>query len=116
MKFAVRQRGAEWEVRRTRRSMLRRRAMGAAIRAAADVVEIPRKLAVVLTSPFAILSAMLCDLSDVVFASELDAARQYYALTGFDTAQANGDPDRYRQVRIAAGDETWPDEEEDDEE
>lgn len=45
------------------------------------------------------------ELAKAAYGHEQDHARRYYALTGLDPARADGDEDRYREIRIAAGDE-----------
>jgi hypothetical protein len=43
------------------------------------------------------------ELARGTYALEMEHTRKYFALTGLDPARADGDEDRYREVRIAAG-------------
>lgn len=57
-------------------------------------------------------------LSKTAYTFEQEHARRYFALTGLDPARADGDEERYQEIRITAGVEERPsfgfDEDEDD--
>lgn len=53
------------------------------------------------------------EISKASYAMEQEHARRYFALTQLDPARADGDDDRYREVRIAAGAEEREKEDED---
>ena len=67
------------------------------------LIELPEALFRALATLVHVAETFFSKLSIVAFQMELDAARKYFALTGLDLAKANGDDDRYRAVRIAAG-------------
>jgi len=52
--------------------------------------------------PMAIAS-LASECSKAAYALEQEHARRYFALTQLDPARADGDDDRYREIRIAAG-------------
>ena len=52
--------------------------------------------------------AFFQQLSKAAFALEQEHARKYFALTGLDPARADGDDERYMEVRITAGAEERP--------
>jgi hypothetical protein len=54
---------------------------------------------------FKAISDVFDDLSSATFNFEQDAARRYYSLTGVDLGLAVGEPDRYRTIRMSAGEE-----------
>jgi hypothetical protein len=50
-----------------------------------------------------VFEEFFAQLAKSTYALEMEHARKYFALTGLDPARADGDEDRYREVRIAAG-------------
>lgn len=52
--------------------------------------------------PLAVASAA-AECSKATYSLEQEHARRYFALTQLDPARADGDDDRYREIRIAAG-------------
>jgi len=58
-----------------------------------------------------VFEEFFAQLAKSTYALEMEHARKYFALTGLDPARADGDEDRYREVRIAAGAEKREDDE-----
>lgn len=49
------------------------------------------------------IASLASECSKASYALEQEHARRYFALTQLDPARADGDDDRYREIRIAAG-------------
>lgn len=80
-----RDRSIEARVRRAHRRLFFWRLVG-------DIIEIPLKLVSALSNA---ICAIFASLSKTVFYLELEAAREYMALTGADLAYALGETNRY---------------------
>lgn len=87
------------------RQVRRARWLMAFWRVVVSVLEVPERVIRAVVTLLHAFADFFAALARIAFTMELDAARRYYALTGLDLAAANGEDDRYRMIRIVAGDE-----------